>query len=213
MIHRREEVGRLLVLQSAAYELLMWLTDAANRDPSLLSPSAVALLREPGTAAQWLNDHRERIPHHLLPEEPAGAFASLLSSFFTTSFRVTHLEFEGRLMESRVTLGVIEEASVSAGLEQCQALALRHLAAAEGAPITEKDARQLVRRKNLHEASLLWTYVWELDRRAKQKGKGAVVHRIWRSLPKDVRKSLDVDRIWKAREQLLSAVREYYDCG
>jgi hypothetical protein len=63
----------------------------------------------------------------------------------------------------------------------------------------------------LHEASLLWTYAWELDRRAKQKGKGSVVDRICRSIPREARKPLDVGQIWMAREQLLSAVREYCD--
>lgn len=187
----------------------MWLAEQAGQDPGLLSPEAAARLCEPASAAQWLELQRERIPAELMPAEPAGAFANLFASFFSTSFRVSHLDFEGRLLESRLNVGVREENQPRAGLEQCQALALRHLAAAAKVPITDKDARRLVRRKDLREASVIWTYVWELDRRSKQKGKGPVVHRMWRSIPAGTRKSLDVARIWEAREQLLSAVRAY----
>jgi hypothetical protein len=207
----REEIGQLLALQARAYELLMWLADEATQDPTVLGPHAVAALREPDTAALWLQEHSEHLPERLLPTDPANTFASLFSSFFSTSFRVKHLVFEGRLIETRVTVGADYNPSEGAGLEQCQALALRHLAAAEGVPITDKDARRLVRRKSLHDASLLWTYIWELDRRARQKGKGSVVHRIWRSIPRETRKHLEVESIWNAREQLLNAVREHLD--
>jgi len=205
----REHVAQLLMLQSKAYELLMWLAGEASRDPTLLSPKVVALLREPASAAQWLARERQRLPVGLMPVEPAGAVATLFASFFSTSFRVSHLEYDGRLMESRLNVGVRDEHRAAAGLEQCQALALRHLAASEKLPITDKDARTLVRRKALREASVIWTYAWELDRRAKQKGKGPVVHRIWRSIPAGTRRSLDVGRVWEARAQLLGAVREY----
>jgi len=203
----RNDVQQLLALQAQAYRLLMWLADEASKDPQLLSPEAVAELREPETAALWLERHRLRLPGALVSYEALHPFASLLSSFFSTSFHVKHLEFEGRLVESRVTLGITEAPPVRGGLEQCQALALRHLASAEQMALAEKEARLLVRRKSLHDASLIWTYVWELDRRAKRKGKGTVVHKLWAALPRDARKSLDVERVWGARAQLVGAVR------
>jgi len=206
-----EEVETLLRLQTQAYDLLMWLADEANCDPEALSPETAAALREPESAGAWLKRRREGLPAELLPRELAGPFANLLSSFFSTSFHVRHLEFEGRLMESRVTLGASPGVGSGVGLEGCQVLALRHLAAAERLPIQEKEARTLVRRKSLHLASLLWTYAWELDRRAKQKTKGSVVHRIWRAIPREMRKPLTAARIWEAREQLLEAVREQYN--
>jgi hypothetical protein len=207
----RDEIQQLLALQSRAYGLLMWLADESTKDPHLLSPAAVAALQEPGTAAEWLDRNRQRVPEALVSYEALQPFAALLASFFSTSFQVRHFEFEGRLIESRVTVGADTASSTHGGLEQCRALALRHLASTEKLPLLEKEARALVRRKSLSEASLLWTYVWELDRRAKQKGKGAVVHRIWKAIPRDVRKSLDVDRIWNAREQLLQAVTAHLD--
>jgi hypothetical protein len=204
---QREEVRRLLGLHAQAYALLLWLADAANRDPELLSPAALAMLEDPEQVPLWLERHRDRIPSELLGGEPGGAFAGLLASFFGTSFRVRHLEFEGRLLEARLTRGAAERAASTAGVEQCQMLAVRHLAASEGARLTEKEARTLVRRKSLREAALVWTYAWELDRRARNKGKGEVVHRIWRSLPKETRKSLDDERVWQARELLLREAR------
>src|SRR5262245_61243562 len=35
--------------------------------------------------------------------------------------------------------------------------------------LTEQEAQRLVRRKSLREPSLLWAYVWELDRHAEQR--------------------------------------------
>jgi hypothetical protein len=40
----------------------------------------------------------------------------------------------------------------------------------------------------------------ELDRRAKGKGKGVVVHQIWRSISKAMREALDVEKVWCCRE-------------
>jgi hypothetical protein len=208
---QREEIEQLLRLQSQAYELLMWLADEATRDPNVLSPTAVGALQNPETAARWLTQHQERFPVPLRPAEFGGAFANLFASFFSTSFHVKHLKFEGRLLESRVTVGAPSERGAISGLEYCQILALRHLATAEKRPITEKEARRIVRRAKLHEASLLWTYAWELDRRSKEKGKGSVVHRLWRSIPRETRQALSVEQIWQGREMLLGAVRELGD--
>ncbi len=64
----REQIGRLLAQQSQAYELLMWFADEANRDPQVLSPAAVATLREPKTAGPWLEEHRAPLlPHSTHP--------------------------------------------------------------------------------------------------------------------------------------------------
>lgn len=202
----RPELAQLLRLQATAYDLLMWLADAANRDPELLSPEAVRRLSDPDLAPEWLEAQRGQLPEQLLPEDPRGWFANLLCSFFATSFHVRHLEFEGRLVESRVTLGA-EHPNSKTGLGQCQALALRHLATAEKIRITEREAGQLARRKSLSQACLPWTYAWELDRRAREKGKGSVVHQLWRALPKNSRKSLTVEQIWTAREQLITAAQ------
>jgi DNA-binding transcriptional regulator YdaS (Cro superfamily) len=207
----REDVAQLLTLQAKAYELLMWLGAEGVKDPDLLSPAVVALLGEPLPAAAWLDQHRKRIPPALLPPRIEGPFANLLSSFFSTSFNVTHLDFGDRLVDSRLRLGMDRGLASHVGLDQSQALALKHLAASEGISITEKTARGIVKRATVRPAALLWTYVWELDRRSKKKGKGPVVHKIWRSIPWETKKALSVDRVWEARAQLVAASREAGD--
>ena len=213
MVPSREAIEQVLALQGQAYALLMWLADEATRDPDILAPEAVAALREPERALTYLERHSHRIPSHLLPADLSGAFVNLLSSFFSASFGVKHLEFEGRLVESRVTVGGEPDPKRGAGIEQCQAVALRQLASAEKMTLTDKEARYLVRRKRLEGPSLLWTYVWELERRAKDKGQGSVAHRIWRELPRETRKTLDIEQVWRAREELLSAVRDFRSTG
>ena len=76
--------------------------------------------------------------------------------------------------------------------------------------MTQRQAGELVRtRRDLRDAVLVWTYVWELDRRARNKGKGRVVHRIWRAIPSQTRRALTADRVWSARQQVLDATREF----
>ncbi len=207
MLNRRD-ITELLVLQSRGYLLLMWLDEQSVKSPQLLSVSAVALLSEAQSAAKWMEGHRAEIPPNLLPTaDQAPRFWTLFASFFTTSFQVQRLEFGDRLLDARLKLGTDGSAPSRSGLEGAQALAIKHLAASEGLHLDVKDARRIVKRAALHDAALIWTYVWELDRRARQKGKGPVAHRLWRSLPWSVKKALDVDAVWTAREALLNAAR------
>lgn len=201
----RAEIARLLELQALAYELLKWLDQEAVGDPELLS-SAAPLLARPGTTADWLESRRDRIPAELVPADSRDAFASLFCSFFTTSFQVTSTEFGDRVVWSRVERTVPGRA----GVANSQALALKHLAASEGRRITEKESSDLVKSTpGLRADLLLWTYVWELDRRARGKGKGQVAHRIWRSIPWETKRDLRADDVWAARGRLLEAVRAY----
>jgi hypothetical protein len=207
-----DDVAALLTLQAKAYELLMWLDRESVDNPELLSAHAAAELAHPGTAAAWVDRHRCELPVELTVPDPHGPFANLLSSFFATSFHVKHLEFGNRLVSARIVLGVSERAPDRTGLRQSQALALKHLAAAQRLPMTARQANELVRnRRDLRHALLVWTYIWELDRRARNKGKGPVAHRIWRSIPRQTRRALTADRVWSARQQLLDAAREYLD--
>lgn len=204
----RRDITELLVLQSRGYLLLMWLDEQSVKSPQLLSVSAVALLREAKSAAIWIEGHRSEIPPGLLPTaEQAERFWNLFASFFSTSFQVQRLEFDDRLLDARLKLGTDDSAPSRSGLEGAQALALKHLAASAGMHLDVKDARRIVKRAALHNAALIWTYVWELDRRARHKGKGPVAHRLWRSLPWSVKKTLDVDAVWTAREALLAAAQ------
>lgn len=205
-----DDVVELLTLQTKACDLLMWLGRECVHDPALLSAEAAADLAHPTTAAAWVDQHRSELPADLVVPNPHGSFANLLSSFFATSFRVEHLEFDNRLVSARIVLGISENAPDRAGLRRTQALALKHLAASQRLPMAERQANKLVRaRTDLRDALLVWTYIWELDRRARNKGKGPVVHRIWRSISWGTKRALTADRVWSSRQQLLDAVREF----
>ncbi|MFC6020848.1 hypothetical protein ACFP2T_32345 [Plantactinospora solaniradicis] len=209
-----EDVAELLTLQAKAYGLLMWLSQASVDDPEMLSVDAAARLARPGTAATWIAEHRSELPADLATLDPHGPFANLLSSFFSTSFRVEHLEFNNRLVSARIVLYASPGPADRTGIVRTQALAVKHLAASQRLPTTEGQARDLIRvRRDLRDAVLLWTYVWELDRRARNKGKGPVVHQIWRSIPWERKRALTAEQVWSARQQLLDAARERVEDG
>jgi hypothetical protein len=203
-----EDVVELLRLQAKAYELLLWLSHESADNPDLLSVEAAASLARAGSAAAWFERHRSELPQDLAALDPHGPFANLLASFFVTSFRIEQVEFGDRLVWARIVRGASGGTPDRAGRAHSQALAVKHLAASERLPMTETQARDLVRtRRDLRDAVLLWTYVWELDRRARNKGKGPVVHRIWRSLPGETKRALTADLAWSARQQILDAAR------
>lgn len=202
----RDDIADLLRLQSRGYRLLMWLDEQSVKTPELLSAAAVAQLSEAESAAVWMARERAAIPPELLPRgAEAGRFWNLFASFFSTSFRVQRLEQGDRLLDARLKLGTDEAGRSRQGLESAKALAVKHLAASQGLRLSEKEAAKLVKRATLGEAAMIWTYVWELDRRARHKGKGPVAHRLWRSLPWAVKRSLDVEAVWTARTALLAA--------
>ncbi len=204
----RERVALLLDHQAKAYALLMWLAGEANHDPALLAPAVVAQLRTPGTAAAWLTAARDHaIPGALLPRVIDAEFAALFASFFATSFQVTHLELGGRLVEARLIARPPAEAGSQVSVSASQALAIKHLAASEGLALTQDDARRIAKRPGHRQAAHVWAYAWELDRRARDKGKGPIVRELWRGIAIEIRKALTVAHVWDARAELLTACR------
>lgn len=205
----RDRIAHLLALQGQAYALLMWLAGEANHDPDLLAPAVVAQLRTPATTAAWLTAARDRlIPGALLPRAVDGEFATLLASFFATSFQVTHLDLGGRLVESRLVATPPPDAASTVSVAASQALAIKHLAASEGIALAQDDARRIAKQPAHRQAAHLWAYAWELDRRARDKGKGPVVRELWRGIAIETRKALTVAHVWDARAALLAACRE-----
>jgi hypothetical protein len=205
----REEIAELLHLHQRTYQLVLWLGQQAVHHPEMLSPEIMQELMKPVACAAWLASHRSVLPEDGLPEgDISDEFANLFSSFFSTSFRVEHVSWNDELLNTTLRAGPAAN-SAPTGFVAAQALALRHLGGSEGIRISDSEARTLAKRKSMRQTLLLWTYVWELGRRAKGKGKGEIVHRIWRSLPIDVRKNLTVEAIWEARSELLKHLTEW----
>ncbi len=206
----RDEVAELLRLHDKAYQLLLWLGQRAVRHPKALSPEVVQQLARPATCAEWLAASRLSLPANVLPDKGMqDAFVNLFSSFFSTSFHVEHVSLGNKLLDSSLSTGSSAGRRNPSGFIAAQALALRHLGGSENIRISDAEARTLAKRKSMQPNLLLWTYVWELDRRAKGKGKGEVVHRIWRSLPVDLRKNMTTEAVWEARNRLLETLGSF----
>jgi hypothetical protein len=204
----RARIAALLDHQAQAYALLMWLAEHANHAPALLAPAVVAQLREPTDAAAWLTAERDgALVGAPVPRVIDAEFATLLASFFATSFQVKHLEFDGRLVEARLIATAAAEVVSHVSAEASLALAIKHLAASEDLAMTQDDARRIAKLAAHRQAALIWTYAWELDRRARNKGKGPIVRAIWRSIAIETRKALTVEHVWAARAALLDACR------
>ena len=179
----------------------------APTTPRCWEHDATQQLGQARSVPEWIARHGHRIPSDLVPATVDGAFAALLASFLETSFRIEHVHFGDRLVATHLVRGVNPGQPLLRGLSSTQALALKHLLSAERLAVTDDDVRGLTRRADLAESLTIWTYVWELDRRARGKGKGPVVHALWRRLPPAVRADLTADRVWAARRQLINAVR------
>jgi hypothetical protein len=209
----RAEVAHLLALHARAFGLLMWLDEASAADPTWLAMHNAEQLSRGASAAVWLEAHRAELPPELMVADPRGAFANVFASFFSTSFRIEHQSFDNRLVSARIVRGVDAnqgELPDRTGVRAAQTLALKHLAAAERLRITGAEANRIVqRRRDLRDDLTLWTYVWELGRRAKDKAKGPVAHRLWRGIPWQTKRVLAVEDVWAARQRLVDAVAEF----
>lgn len=203
----RDAVALLLVRQAQAYELLLWLGRTSAEDPTLLDIDAARNLANARSVPAWIAGHRHRIPPELVPADVDEPFAALFASFLSTSFRIDHVHFDDRLVATYLVRGTTPEPPPRAGVTASQSLALKHLLAAERIPLAPGEISGLARRPDLTEPLRLWTYVWELDRRSRGKGKGPLVHTLWRRLPRAVRHDLTVTRVWDARERLVTAGR------
>ncbi len=203
----RLDVSTLLRLQRQAYGLLLYLDRRAATEPELLSPELVVQLSNGRTAVQWLRQSYSDLPQQLVPERKLWEpFARLFASFFPTSFQVDHMELDGQLIESRIRRGRIRGGSNSGKVIGLIALAIKHVLSAENIRVDRDEARRLAERDDIRTESRVLAYVWELDRRARGKSKGAVVHRLWLSLPVSVRTSLDESVWWLAREVVINVI-------
>ena len=201
------DVSTLLRLQRQAYGLLLYLDRRATTEPELLSPELIDRLSSGKTAVQWLQQCHRNLPQQLVPERKRWEpFARLVASFFQTSFQVDHMELDGQLIESRIRRGRIRGGSNSGKVIGLIASAIKHVLSAENIRVDRDEARRLAERDDIRTESRVLAYVWELDRRARGKSKGAVVHRLWLSLPVSVRTSLDESVWWLAREAVINVV-------
>jgi len=139
-----------------------------------------------------------------------------MSSFFRTSFHVEYFKFSDEISGARLKVGVdAEEKQWKGGRhprmtpKKILTLALKHLASSEGLKIDESRARQIAKHSSIEEDLLIWTYAWELGRRAKKTSKGSSLHSIWRRIDRDIRTDINADLVWSSRLKLLEHLRRH----
>lgn len=207
-----QDISKLLEIHSKAYSFLIHLANKSRKNPETLSARVVDELKKKKTCVNWLEDHINSIPVNFRPEnEDISNFAGILSSFFVTSFKVDNLNFEGKLLDSDVKTITRKEGTSRLGQKAVRNLALKHLCRSQNIRITEAEARKILKNRKIHMDITIWAYVWELDRRARGKPKGSSVHILWRDMPYDIRKNLNVDLVMKSRQRLLEHAKSYLE--
>ncbi len=193
------EVESILQLQNQAYQLLMYIAGRANREPTWLSSHDAERLMKWESALDWMRKHGDDLPVQVPgSDEPAERLARLFASFFEVSFRVDKMSWDGVELETRVRRGRKPRPQELRKTSEVVALAVKHVLAREGVRMTVDQARRIAQWQRTKTQTRILAYVWELDRRARGKSKGSVVHTLWRSLPEDVRQSLSVESYQEA---------------
>jgi len=215
---KREELEKIIGWQKRAYGLLMWLNHEARSNPAILSVEAVEQMASAESCVGWINHHLNALPREFWPEpSELVPFARLFSSFFVTSFRVGQV---GRRDSMRTEMGLIGGAKKPKDgrnkkyLERKQKLAalvlkraaLISLVGEAGVKATVADLDELINSTELGPKVTLWTYACELKRRTEYVSQGTAVHELWLELDEKMRKRMDVEMIWKAKEKLISSM-------
>lgn len=208
----RYRISRVLAIHSQAYKFLLWMDKQACQDPDVFAPDNVAAIRDATTCAVWLQVNRESLPPKLLPDDDdVSAFANMLGSFFDTSFRVQYVEFDGRILEARLTRGADEVAvrrTTGRSAEMVLVHAIRRLAQSESIPIAQAEARRLTKNNRFRAAALIWAYALELVRRAEGVSKGTVIRDIWRKIDRSTRLNLTAAHVWESRQRLVMELKK-----
>ncbi len=205
-VARLIDVAELIEIHQRAYRLLMWINDEAAQNPAWLRSDAVEQMSSRSACERWLRENCSNLPSRLMPDRVnARAFAAMFASFFDTSFRLDRFEFDGELMDARLRRRRNRIHGGNHNVKHVVASALRHVLSREGVRLTKDEVARLATSERLKTEVRIVAYVWELGQRARGKSKGQIIHRLWRSIPIDVRKSLNEDVYWLAKSHIVEA--------
>ncbi len=199
------DVATLLRLQQLAYELVIDISRQAAENPQWLNLETANQIKTPEGAEKWLASQAGKIDKTRFPEdELRRPFINLFSAFFETSFHFDIRQYRDELISARIEpqfmrVGKSERYRVAV-------LALRDLAKEQRVLLAIEQLRKLAKHNDIRTDVFILTYVWELRKRAVGKGKGIVAHQIWKALPHDIRKSLDENYYWLAKQRIVDAM-------
>lgn len=207
------DIENAVEIQQKAYGLLPWLKDRAATNPGLFGADGVKHFSSGDACVKWVRQNLSAFPLQFRPRpDQASAFGYLLSSFFSTSFRVAEVKQRGAAMTTLVRgaaarSGAREKRRAAHRQEQVAAelgcLALTRLAEEQNFELRADKIEEAFANPEIFQDLALWTYGCELVRRCQFASQGEAVHRLWLELDEKVRKSLSAGAIWTARELLL----------
>jgi hypothetical protein len=223
----RNDIERILRLQGTAYELLLWLNKRAENDQEILSDHQLEKWLFAESCETWVRDVCGMFPQVLRPsQEDIPAFARLFSSFFQTFFRVVGnaptlgydcCGCEGGYVASgkrKLMAGAPGgkksakgKAKIGASAHELRLIALEELALENDLLVNRADLLVLDKDDELREAMVLWTYFHELNRRANFASQGEAVRSLWQAMDKKERERMNADKIIKARDRLVAALK------
>ncbi|MEO1229550.1 MAG: hypothetical protein AAFZ18_11635 [Myxococcota bacterium] len=153
-----EEIEKRIELHRETYALVIWLASEAMKRPELLSPEDVRHLRTHEGALAWLGQRRASIPPHLLPKTPpTREWARMFSSFFSASFVVEQLFWDGRVLETDVkTRSAVKPSSRKKELSVLRTQALRVLMRDRGLKLSADEAQRCARSEKIRKDLDLW---------------------------------------------------------
>lgn len=223
----REEIERVLRLQNAVYELLLWLNKRAENEPEILSDHNLEKWRYAQSCEIWVRETYGMIPQALRPDEAEiPLFASLFSSFFQTSFHVvesapvraydSYGEEAGYVGSGQRKLmagapggkkSSKGKAKIAETVRELRLIALEELSL-ENDIFPNREALEGLGSEDEHGAALdLWAYFHELNRRAHFASQGDAVRALWLALDKKTRDKMSADDVVKARDELVAALK------
>lgn len=202
----REEIESVLKANDAAYDLVIWLSREAKSRPDILNRDAAEQLDSRSGCRTWLETHRTELPEKLRPnEDELEGIANLFWSYFQVSFTVSTMEWHGDILDADVKAKApVDRAKDTTTLTAVKIGALKRLFRDNGVEVSERRLRSLAKSNRVEAEVSLWTYTWELRQRARGKSKGGLLHRLWRSLEWDTRKSVDTEAVLDSVAKLLA---------
>lgn len=99
------------------------------------------------------------------------------------------------------------KAKVGESARELRFIALEELALENDLLLGRSDLELVESDAKTNEALVLWTYIHELNRRANFASQGEAVRSLWQAMDKKARQNINVDKVVKAREVLLAALK------
>lgn len=223
----KSDIERILHLQNAAYEFLLWLNKRAENEQAILSDQNLEKWRYAESCEAWVREMHGMIPQSLRPSlEDISAFARLFSSFFQTSFHLVESaptpaydyygEQSGYVAGSKRKLmagaptgkkSAKGKAKIGESAHELRLIALEELALENDLLVSRTELEAVTSKEELSDALTLWTYFHELNRRAQFASQGEAVRSLWLAMDKKAREKINADKVIKARDILVNALK------